>query len=40
MVLIWFIVWLICHTPTLVHPGAFLGLSDWGIALVISVILV
>jgi len=39
MIIPWFIVWLIEGTPTLIHHGAFLGLSLWGNLLVLAVIL-
>lgn len=39
MILPWFIVWLLSDTPTLVHHGAFLGLSDWGLVGLICLVL-
>lgn len=39
MIVIWLIAWLLSNTPALIHHGAFLGLSDWGLVGVIAAIL-
>lgn len=40
MPFLWLIAWAIADTPTLIHHGAFLGLSLWGNLLVLSILVV
>lgn len=39
MILPWFISWIVCNSTTLIDHGAFLGLSDWGIAMIVCLVL-